>query len=99
MFECVTLSDEAFDFWCEVGVVYFPVAFWNVVFVSILDYCVEFFYGSVYVCDWCIVKCFKMLFCFSCEGFPVGFFVVCVGVSEASRGGSCLCGDDDWEVV
>ena len=55
MFECVALSNEAMNFWCEVGVVIFPVASRNVFFVCVLYYCIEFVYSSVNVCDRCTV--------------------------------------------
>ena len=47
MFECVALSYEAGNFWCEVGVVVSSVASWNVVFVCIEYYVVEVYYMLV----------------------------------------------------
>lgn len=40
-----------------------------------------------------------MLFCFTGESIPVGSFVICVCVSVTSWGESCLCSNDDGEVV
>lgn len=41
MLECVALSDEAFNFWGEVGVVSFSVASGDVYFVCVVYYGVE----------------------------------------------------------
>lgn len=40
-----------------------------------------------------------MLFCFKCECFPISSFVISVGGSVSNWGESCLCGNDDGEMV
>ena len=93
------MFDEAFDFWCEVGVMIFPVASWDMFLVCILYDCVEGVYSCVNVCDGSTVQCCKVLFCFVCEFFPVGSLIVSVCVSVAIWGAFGFDCDYDWEVV
>ena len=99
MFQSVALSDEALNFWCEVWVVFFPIASRDVLFVCVLDDCVEGVHSCVHVCDGCTVHSCEVLFCFFGKGIPVGSFVICVRVSVASWGAFCFCSDDDGKVV
>ena len=99
VFESVPLSDEVFNFLCEVGIVSFSVASRNVFFVGVLYDCIECVNSFVNVCDWSIVECCEMLFCLISESFPVGSFVICVCGSVAFWGESCFSGDDDWKVI
>ena len=68
-------------------------------FVCILYDCIEGVHSGVDVCDGSTVKCFKVLFCFVSEFFPVGSFIISVCVSVANWGASCFDCDDDRKVV
>ena len=80
MSESVSLFYEVGNFLCEVWVVVFSVAFWNVSFVCVLYDAVEFGDVSVNVVNGCVVQCAEVLFCFFNEFCPVCFFVVFVCV-------------------
>ena len=99
MLKSVPLSDEVFNFLCEIGIVSFPVASRYVFFVSVLYDCIESVNSFVNVCDWSTVESCELLFCLFSESFPVGSFIVCVCVSVATWGESCFSGDDDWKVI
>ena len=50
MSEMVPCADFMFDVPIETGTILLNSSSWDVLFAVVCDYCIEVFYGSVYVC-------------------------------------------------